>query len=186
MSKLHVAIAALLLAPLAACSAGNQGGSYSSAFQHLSIDGSGNVIAHARDGRQATVTAAGDLSLGGKAVTVTPAQRQLLGAYHGAALKLRDDGVATGKAGMQTGMAALSAVASGLASGKPDSIGAKVDASAGKVDALARNVCHDLGALYQDQTAVAEAIPAFTPYATIQAHAVSDCHVEPPASGSQP
>ena len=164
----------LLLAPaLGACSHGDR---ETGAFQHLSIADNGDVIAHARDGANARIDAAGDLEIQGKSVAVNPAQRKLLQSYHADALALRNVAVATGKAGVQTGLTALSAVASGLASGNPDSIDSKVDAKAGKVDALAATVCRDLAHLYADQREVTAAIPAFAPYATIDSHDASDCN----------
>ncbi|TAN03931.1 MAG: hypothetical protein EPN36_11015 [Rhodanobacteraceae bacterium] len=175
MLKLHTPILALALGLLAACSTGNQGGTYSSAFQHLSIDSNGNVIALAHDGSKATVTAAGALAINTKSIAVTPTQRQALENYHAAAIKLLDDGIATGKAGLSTGMHAIGAVVSGLASGNPDSIDAKVNARADKVSALAENVCTDLAQLYAAQGRVAAAIPAFKPYATIAPQEISDC-----------
>lgn len=177
MRTVAIVLAASLVA-LTACSTADEGSSHSSVFQHLSIDNHGNVIALARDGREATVTPAGDLVISGKPLAVTLEQRQLLETYRNAALELRDDGVATGKAGVHTGIHAIGAVASGLASGDPDSIGAKVNANADKVGALAREVCKDLARLYALQGKLTVAIPAFQPYATIERREVSGCRVD--------
>lgn len=172
---LAFASSALFAAMLAACMDGGNPDTTNSAFQHISIADNGDVIAHATDGSDARITAAGDLSIRGKNVVVTPTQRELLQGYHADAIGLRKDAVATGKAGVETGMHALDAVAKGLASGSADSIDSEVNSRANKVDALAHAVCQDLARLYSDQGQVTAAIPTFSPYATIESHKVSEC-----------
>lgn len=172
---LAFATIALFATMLAACVADGNSGTTNSAFQHVSVAGNGDVIAHATDGGDARITAAGDLDIRGKNVVVTPAQRQLLQGYHTDVLALRKDAVATGKAGVETGAHALDAVARGLASGNADSIDSEIDSRASKVDALAHAVCQDLARLYAAQGQVTAAIPAFRPYATIEPHEVSEC-----------
>jgi hypothetical protein len=172
---LAFASTALFATTLAACAQGGNTGTTSSAFRHVSIADNGDVIAHATDGGDARITAAGDLDVHGKSVVVTSAQRRLLQDYHTDVLALRRDAIATGKAGVETGVHALDAVAKGLASGNADSIDSEVDGRASKVDALAHAVCQDLARLYADQGLVTAAIPAFGPYATIEPHEVSEC-----------
>jgi len=165
----------LIVASVAACSHGSGHDRNTSVFQHLSVTHNGDVMAHAHDGSSARISAAGDLDIQGKSVAVTPAQRALLQSYHADAMALRKDAMATGKAGVETGMHALDAVAKGLASGNTDSIDSEVNSRASKVDALAHTVCQDLARLYAAQGGVTTAIPAFSPYATIEPHEVSDC-----------
>ncbi|MDE2224813.1 MAG: hypothetical protein KGJ46_06010, partial [Xanthomonadaceae bacterium] len=157
-----------LATALVACSNSGNSGTTKSAFQHISIADNGDVIAHATDGSGARITAAGDLDILGKNISVTPAQRALLQGYHADAARLRKDAIATGTAGVETGMHALDAVAKGLASGNADSIDSEVNSRADKIDVLARAVCQDLARLYADQGQVTTAIPAFSPYATIE------------------
>jgi hypothetical protein len=176
MSALKAFALTLAVGLLAACSHGNGRDGSTSVFQHLSIAGNGDVIARARDGSSARISAAGDLEIAGQRIAVTPTQRELLQGYHAGALALRNDAIATGKAGMQTGLHAIGAVAKGLASGNPDSIDSEADGRAKKVDAMAQTVCQDLARLYEDQGQVTTAIPEFSPYATIEPHEVSDCH----------
>lgn len=165
----------LIVATVAACSHGNGHDRTTSVFQHLSVTDHGDVIAHARDGSSARISAAGDLDIQGKSVAVTPAQRALLQSYHADAMALRKDAMATGKAGVETGMHALGAVAKGLASGNTDSIDSEVNSRASKVDTLAQAVCQDLARLYAAQGRVTTAVPAFSPYATIEPHEVFEC-----------
>jgi hypothetical protein len=172
MSGLKTFALTLAVGLLAACSHGN---GHDSVFQHLSITGNGDVIAQARDGSRARISAAGDLEIAGQRIAVTPSQRELLRGYHADTLALRNDAIATGKAGMETGLHAIGAVAKGLASGNPDSIDSQVEGRAKKVDALADAVCRDLARLYANQGQLTTAIPEFSPYATIEPHEVSDC-----------
>ena len=172
---LIIATAAFCTALLGACASGDDTGTSTSAFQHISIARNGDVIAQSHDGSSARISATGDLDIRGRSVAVTPSQRELLRDYHAEALTLRNDAIATGTAGVETGMHALDAVAKGLASGKPDSIDAEITPRANKVDALAQTVCRDLEHLYTDQTAVAATLPEFAPYATIEEREVSGC-----------
>lgn len=165
----------LIVATAAACSHGIGHDRNTSVFQHLSITDNGDVIAHAHDGSSARINAAGDLDIQGRSVGMTPAQRELLQNYHADAIALRKDAIATGKAGVETGMHALDAVAKGLASGNADSIDSEVNNRTDKVNALAHTVCQDLARLYATQGKVTTAISAFSPYATIESHEVSDC-----------
>ncbi len=174
MRKLQTAALALAFCLLAACT--HDSDENDSAFRHLSIADNGDVVVHAHDGTNARISAAGDLEMVNKQVAVNPVQRGLLKAYHDDALTLRDDAVATGKAGARTGLTAVGAVASGLANGDPDSIDSKVKPEADKVDALAQAVCRDLGKLHAAQEKLVAAVPSFQPYATIESHEVSDCH----------
>ena len=171
--QLQRAALALAFCLLAACTYDSD--ENDSVFRHLSIAGNGDVIVHAHDGTNARISAAGDLEIGNKHAAVNPVQRGLLKAYHDDALFLRDDAVATGKAGARTGLTAIGAVASGLANGDPDSIDSKVKPEADKVDALAQAVCRDLGKLHAAQEKLVAAVPSFRPYATIESHEVSDC-----------
>ena len=135
----------------------------------------GSIAVHARGAADADVTAAGDLSIGGKAVALTPVQRGLLKQYYAQVMAVRDDGIATGKAGAAMAGHAIGSVASGLAHGDPDSIGPAIDARAKQVEAKAMTVCNDVQALQAQQSAIASALPAFTPYARIGAHNMTNC-----------
>ncbi|HJU27275.1 MAG TPA: hypothetical protein VJ722_11400, partial [Rhodanobacteraceae bacterium] len=75
-SKLQTATMALAFCLLAACAYDSD--EHESAFEHVSIASNGDVIAHARDGTNARITAAGDLEIGNKRVAVNPAQRGML------------------------------------------------------------------------------------------------------------
>lgn len=135
----------------------------------------GSIAIHARGVPDAYVTAVGDMSIDGKPVALVPAQRELLKQYYAQVLRVRDDGVAAGKAGAAMGGHAISAVAAGLAHGDPDSIGPAIDARASELEKKAVAICVDLASLHASQDAVTAALPAFTPYASIDTAEVSHC-----------
>jgi hypothetical protein len=135
----------------------------------------GSIAVHARGAPNADITATGDLSIDGKAVALTPEQRTLLKQYYVQVMAVRDDGIATGKAGAAMAGHAIGSVASGLAHGDPDSIGPAIDARAKQVEAKAMAVCNDVQALQAQQNAIASALPAFRPYARIGARSVTNC-----------
>ena len=146
----------------------------SSVFNHITIH-DGSIMIHARSAPDAKITLAGDLSINGKVVTLTTDQHDLLKQYYAQVMALRDDGIATGKAGAAMAGQAIGTVASGLAHGNPDSIGPAIDAKAKGVEAKAMAVCNDVEALRAKQAVIASTLPAFKPYATIEANEVTDC-----------
>jgi hypothetical protein len=162
----------LFAAGLAGC--GSSSDHYDTIANYISIH-AGRVAVHAPGHADADITSAGDLSIDGASITVTPAQRDLFKHYYDTALALRDHGIATGNAGIATAGKAIASVASGLASGTPDKIDSEVNASAAKVEAKATLVCNDLTELQSTQNTLASQLPAFQPYALIKSHDVDDC-----------
>lgn len=146
----------------------------SSVFQHISIH-DGSIAVHARNAPDAIVTPAGDLNIAGKAIALTPDQRVLLQQYYTQVMAVRDDGIATGKAGAAMAGHAIGSVASGFAHGNPDSIGPAIETRAKGIEAKAMAVCNDVAALRAKQDTIASSLPAFKPYASIEASEVSDC-----------
>ncbi len=135
----------------------------------------GSIAIHKSGGPEADITAAGDLSIGGRPVAVTPAQRDLLKQYYMQVLQVRTDGIAIGKAGAAMAGHAVGSVVSGLAHGNPDSIGPAIDARAEQIKAKALVVCNEATALRTQQNAIASAVPAFGPYASIKATDGDSC-----------
>lgn len=145
-----------------------------SVISFIDVDG-GKVAISAPHQDDAVISAAGDLTIGRASVAVDAAQRDLLKHYYATALSLRDDGIATGKAGLATAGKALGSVASGLASGNTDRIDSEVNASAARVEAQAALVCKDVAELRTTQEALVSQLPAFQPYARIKPHDAEDC-----------
>jgi hypothetical protein len=164
-------IVALLGIGLAACSANND----DSVFRYISVLDDARIAVHAHSAPDAIVSAAGELKIDGKNVAVTPAQKDSLMRYYAIVMALRQDAIATGKAGANTAATAIGSVISGIANGDPNTIGDKVDAQAAKVDAAAAQVCKDLSAIQTAQGEIAGQLAVFKPYALIDARQVQDC-----------
>ena len=135
----------------------------------------GSIAIHRTGAPEADVTVAGDLTIDGKPVALAPNQRDLLKQYYAQVMLVRADGIATGKAGASMAGHAIGDVASGLAHGDPDSIGPAIDAHAKTVEAKALAICGDMVALRAKQDAIAAALPAFKPYASIHGNGKTDC-----------
>lgn len=163
----------LSIALLAGCD--RDGGPAHASFQHFEVNNTDLVTVHARGKPDATVNAAGDLKIAGKAIATTPAQRQLLTRYFTEVQGIRSDAIATGQEGVALAGKAISEVIGGLAAGDPDRISDRVEAQAGKVEARATQICVRLGQIRNVQEALAADVTAFRPYATIRADQVSDC-----------
>ena len=143
--------------------------------QHFEIRDN-DVIVHAPGKPDATVNAAGDLSIAGKPVAVSPAQRVLVKRYYTEVQGIRSAAIATGKQGVAMAGRAINEVVGGLMAGDPDRIDGRVEAEAKKVEASAAQICVRLGAIRDVQDALAADLPAFAPYATVRAEQVISCN----------
>lgn len=162
----------LLASVIAACSGGSGG---QSVLPRISVVDDSHVAVHARGAPDAIVSANGTLTIADRDVAVTAQQQEALKRYYAGVVAIHKDAIATGKAGLGTAGTALKSVVSGLSSGNPDRIGSEVEAQAAKVEAAAMNVCRDLSVIQTEQTAIAEQLAEFRPYAVIDARSVADC-----------
>lgn len=157
---LKLAGATLIAAMLAACSPGINNG-----FAHrITFDANGMVV-HASGHPNAHISRNGDLSIDGKAIAVTPAQRQLLQRYYQEARATMDSGADVGRQGVKM---AERGVGDAIASifGKDSSTADKqMDAQSTRVENAASTLCASIKTLGATQTAIATSIPAFAPYA---------------------
>jgi len=135
--------------------------------QHLAVRGPG--------GPEAVLSAAGEISIDGKHLSLDQTQKDLAARYYATASLLREDGFTTGMAGASTAMTAITSVFTGLASGDPDKIGPAIEAKAAKVEAGAEKICVDLRELAATQNALAASLPEFKAYALIGAKDVDKC-----------
>lgn len=174
MKTSHTLICAVLLAvALAGCKPTVQVNG-NSVLQHITIKAD-RVGASAPDGTTAWIDATGALTIDGKNVDLNAEQRVLTTSYYTTATGIRSDGVAVGKAGAAVAGKAVSSVIQGLAGGNPDEIGPKIEAEAKNVEAKAMLLCSRVGELQATQDALAAALPAFAPYATISDVTAADC-----------
>lgn len=140
------------------------------------INASGKSVTLHADGQpEAKITAAGDLLIDGKAVTVNPAQRVLLQAYHKEMNAMTTDGIAIGKQGAKLAGKAVTEAIKGAISGNADDVESKVEAEAKKIEQSAMRLCKRLVTVKASQDALAASLPEFKPYATIDQSDVDDC-----------
>lgn len=167
-------MALLLALPIAACSDANTGGAahVDGNLQHIVFDDAGLVI-NAPGKPNAHIGANGDLRIGATPVAVNPMQRGLLVRYYGEAMAVRDDGIATGKAGAALGAHAIGSVVGNLFAGTPDKIGRDMDARGKTVEATATHLCGDLVQLKSTQSDLAAQLPAFRPYQDFVARCIA-------------
>lgn len=181
--KTKFALLPLLLAPaLGACSGTGSFDAHVNGNLHINFD-NGNLVVNAPSHPDARIAANGDLTIGGNAVALTPAQRDLLKQYYAQAISVRDDGIATGKAGAALGVHAIGSVLDGLFSGKPDKIDHEMDARSKTVETAAMHLCGDLKQLKTTQGSLATQLPAFRPYAVFRGEI--ECHHREVASANQ-
>lgn len=158
----------LVTAALAACSPGIH-----TLGDSITFDSKGMVV-HAPGQPDAHVDRNGELSIGGKAVAVTPAQRQLLQRYYGQANDTMDSARTVGKQGVEIARHSIGAAIASIFHDGPSPEEKKLDAQSERIEAAADRMCADIKALGATQKAVAAEIPAFAPYAS---HARFECIV---------
>lgn len=148
------------------------------------IDNAGNTLP------QAVITPRGDLLIEGKAVAIDEQQRRLLLEHRANVVAITQAGIAVGMQGAELGMqgAALGMKAAGGAlksalSGNGEEFekqmeaeGARIEAEGRRIEAQAeRMICARMPALLASQQALAAALPAFAPYATMDDSDLKDC-----------
>ncbi|WP_147652350.1 DUF2884 family protein [Vulcaniibacterium gelatinicum] len=124
---------------------------------------------------EATIAADGTFRIAGKEVEVTPEQRALLQAYHKELLAVAESGIEIGgQAAALAGTAVKEALAN-VFTGDEAAIEAKVEAEARKIASEAMKLCDHLEGLRAAQDRVAEALPAFRPYARLDQAEIEEC-----------
>ncbi|MDR6991128.1 hypothetical protein [Luteimonas sp. 3794] len=124
---------------------------------------------------KAEISPAGDFLVDSKMVEIDTAQRQLLLAHRANIIAIADAGITIGLQGAQLGAeAAKGAIASAL-SGQSAEFEQRMEAEGAKIEAEADKLCDRLPALLASQQALAAGLPAFQPYATMDATDVENC-----------
>ena len=126
-------------------------------------------------GTKAEISPAGDLIIGGTAVPLTDAQRVLVLEYRSKLTDVALAGIEVGTQGADLAGKAVSEAMKGVFTGKSDEVEAKIEAEAKKIEAAATQLCTKLPALLEAQNKLAEALPAFQPYAKMDQSDVDDC-----------
>lgn len=156
---LTLAGAVLISATLAGCSPGiNMIG------HRITFDSTGMVV-HAAGHPNAHITRDGGLTIDGKTIAVTPAQRQLLQHYYVQARTTMASGEAAGKQGIAMAERGIGHSIASLFRKDSSADDKQVEAQSKQVELAATAMCADIHALGATQKAIAAQIPAFAPYA---------------------
>ena len=170
--KLHHLVGTLLLpALLIGC-----GTDHSSTVVNSNISlRNGVAVIRAPNQPDAHITANGELNIKGQSVTLTAQQQDLFKQYYAGVSTIRDQGVATGKAGAALAGLAIGSTLSGLANGNAGKIGPDIQARTKKITEQAALICDDLDRLRVTQDVIASQVVAFQPYATLKADKIEHC-----------
>ncbi|HJU07043.1 MAG TPA: hypothetical protein VJ727_00985 [Rhodanobacteraceae bacterium] len=187
----------LLLAPaLGGCSSSsgdgytnNSGGFATQVNGHLHFDFDNDALILTRAGHpDARIGPDGDFRIGDKTVALTQSQRDLLRRFYSEVKDVRDDGIATGKAGAALGVNAVSNVVESLFSNDHGKNDADMQANSRKVEAAARKLCSALVQVKATQREIDAQLPAFEPYAVFRGeiHCDKDAHDSSATASAQP
>ncbi len=174
MKSILICYLVLAVATASGCSQQSTDASHSSVMQHITLRDD-RVGANAADGHTAWIAADGTLEIDGAQVRLEAGQEALAKQYYAQAIALRDQGIAAGKGGARVAGKAIGSVLDGLGRGNPDEIGSKVEAEASALEAEVLRLCNHIGDLQTTQDALAVAVPAFRPYATIDDATAAEC-----------
>lgn len=155
---LVVAATALTALMLVACSPG-----INLLGHRITFDSSGMVV-HAAGQPNAHVSRDGNLSIDGKAVAVTPAQRQLLQHYYQQAHAVMDSGEGMGRQGIQMAKSSIEQAVASIFSKDSPAADKRMNAQSQKIEASADAFCGEVRALGIIEATVAADLPAFKPY----------------------
>lgn len=116
------------------------------------------------DGGKAKITAAGDLSIDGKPVTLNAEQRELSKQYYAATKQVAMHGLEIGKESAKLATQAIGSAIGGIISGKNEAdIEKSVEAKAGNIKLVAAKLCASALELQSVQEQLAAAVPQFKP-----------------------
>lgn len=116
---------------------------------------------------EAAIDSSGNLTIDGKAISVTPAQQALLMAYYMNVTDVHNTGIKMAKAG---GKVALQALAHTGSASKED----KAEGAAQELADMSLGICKDTASIKAVQDQLGAQLPAFKPYASIVSSASVD------------
>jgi hypothetical protein len=181
---------ALLTAMLVACNADNTGqtveGIKADVAKSIETD-MNKAIAEAdltditvimQDGETATITANGDLSIAGQAVTLSTEQRELTKQYYAATKQIAMQGLEIGKESVKLATQAIGSAIGGIISGKNGTeIEKAVEAKAGNIERVADKLCASALELQAIETKLTTALPQFKPESMTVEQSKDGCSV---------
>ena len=167
------ALIGLLTLGLSACGSGariNMDGQ----IIHMHAD---RISIRTRSGGTAEIKGNGDLSIAGKPVLLTPAQRMLTTRYFTQAQIAMFDGKQTGLAGAHMAGSVIGSLFSALFHDDSHIINDTAHAQTANLDRHVDRLCAEIGAIRTTQDQLVAQLPAFAPYAAIDQHSVKSCWV---------
>ena len=126
---------------------------------------SNSMVVHATGHPDARVGRDGDLSINGKTIAVTPAQRQLLQLYYQQARQAMNAGDLLGKHGVAMAERGIGDAISSIFNHGASTADKRMQAESERIESGATALCTDIKALGTTQQEIATGIPAFAPYA---------------------
>ncbi|KAF1687634.1 hypothetical protein B1992_02965 [Pseudoxanthomonas broegbernensis] len=124
---------------------------------------------------RAEISPQGDLLIDGKAVPVNEEQRRLLLVHRARIVAIAEAGIEVGAQGADLGAKAAVGALKSVLSGDSDAFEKQMEAEGRRIEAEALKICDRMPALLQSQQALAAVLPAFVPYATMDASDIEDC-----------
>lgn len=135
----------------------------------------GNISISNDSGAKVEISPTGDLLINGVQVPLDANQRALAMQYRNQVMKVAEAGIEVGVQGANLGVRAAGEAIKGILSGNTDQIEARVNAETAKIEASAKALCEQLPALLAAQQKLAAAIPAYKPYAKMDASDIDKC-----------
>jgi hypothetical protein len=124
---------------------------------------------------KAEISPKGDFLVDGKSVPVDDAQRQLLLAHRANLIAVAQAGIAVGMQGADLGIEAATGALKSVFTGKCEEFGQEMEARGKRIEAEALKICQALPPLLASQQALAAALPAFQPYASMDQSDIDEC-----------
>lgn len=150
------------------------------ATQHGQIDIHGSdIVITADDDSQARISQTGDLSIRGKAVSLSAAQRSMLQQYSANMREIERRGMDIGAHATELATGIVGAVFADLMTGDTDQVDKDAKAKAEPIKQEAREICKVVLAQESLQDRISASLPAFKPYAVISEDDTQhNCHVD--------
>lgn len=145
----------------------------------ISLDGDRVVIVAGGQADKATVSADGSLTIGDTLIETGSDGQAALKAYDAAATAMKAHAMAIGRTGAEFGVDVVKDVVRGFI-GDEDMrrVGDRAREGARDLVASVRDLCTRLETVLSAQQAAAAAVPAFKPYAVLEADQVRECFEE--------
>ena len=126
---------------------------------------------------RAEITPQGEFLIEQEAVATDARQRELLLDHRRDLIDIAQAGLAIGAQGADVAGSALTGIGEALFGGEDgrQAYEARIEAEAARIKGEASRLCALLPKLYDSQQSLADALPAFAPYATMTLGDISDC-----------